>query len=314
MKYLVIHSTDDFKSAFAFESYNDAVDYINECSDRADDYLNEMKSEGDDSYRMALQNGSVIKVKIVEQPDSKVRYDVSLVKNNQHIETRRYTKRKLAVDHAVKILDDLGCYPDFGENEYGEWNVDIPGRGLKVELLLNLVLIEERDGTDYSILGLSNNATLEDVKKAYRSMALKCHPDRGGDPKKFQEIHSAYENIISGRASGRRPAKVSESYLNIDMRHFFDNFDELQYGAGQQAEEVLQSVYSEIRSKALGLVVRGIVEASIGLAITYASYNAAQPGDSYIIFYGLVAYGAYDFFRGLYCIANPKALLNKTKK
>jgi len=45
----------------------------------------------------------------------------------------------------------------------------------------------------YSKLGLKRGATDADIKKAYRSMAMKHHPDRGGDEKKFKEISQAYD-------------------------------------------------------------------------------------------------------------------------
>jgi DnaJ-class molecular chaperone len=45
----------------------------------------------------------------------------------------------------------------------------------------------------YSTLGLQRGASDADIKKAYRSMAMKHHPDRGGDEKKFKEISQAYE-------------------------------------------------------------------------------------------------------------------------
>ena len=45
----------------------------------------------------------------------------------------------------------------------------------------------------YSTLGLQRNASDAEIKKAYRSMAMKYHPDRGGDEKKFKEISQAYE-------------------------------------------------------------------------------------------------------------------------
>jgi len=47
----------------------------------------------------------------------------------------------------------------------------------------------------YSTLGLKRGATDADIKKAYRSMAMKHHPDRGGDEKKFKEISQAYEYL-----------------------------------------------------------------------------------------------------------------------
>jgi curved DNA-binding protein len=44
----------------------------------------------------------------------------------------------------------------------------------------------------YSTLGLNRGASSDEIKKAYRSMAMKHHPDRGGDEKKFKEIEEAY--------------------------------------------------------------------------------------------------------------------------
>lgn len=44
----------------------------------------------------------------------------------------------------------------------------------------------------YSTLGLNRGASPDEIKKAYRSMAMKHHPDRGGDEKKFKEIEEAY--------------------------------------------------------------------------------------------------------------------------
>lgn len=45
----------------------------------------------------------------------------------------------------------------------------------------------------YNILGLSKDASESEVKKAYRKLAIKHHPDKGGDPEMFKEISKAYE-------------------------------------------------------------------------------------------------------------------------
>ncbi|WRX12352.1 DnaJ domain - like 10 [Theobroma cacao] len=45
----------------------------------------------------------------------------------------------------------------------------------------------------YEILGVSKNASQDDLKKAYRKAAIKNHPDKGGDPEKFKELAQAYE-------------------------------------------------------------------------------------------------------------------------
>ena len=45
----------------------------------------------------------------------------------------------------------------------------------------------------YKILGVSKDASQEELKKAYRKLAVKHHPDKGGDPETFKEISSAYD-------------------------------------------------------------------------------------------------------------------------
>ena len=44
----------------------------------------------------------------------------------------------------------------------------------------------------FNILGVAQGASDEEIKKAYRSLAMKHHPDRGGDQAMFQEIQEAY--------------------------------------------------------------------------------------------------------------------------
>lgn len=44
----------------------------------------------------------------------------------------------------------------------------------------------------YDILGVDKKASKEDVKKAFRKLAQKHHPDKGGDEAKFKEITEAY--------------------------------------------------------------------------------------------------------------------------
>ena len=45
----------------------------------------------------------------------------------------------------------------------------------------------------YEILGIDKSATADDIKRAYRKLASKHHPDKGGDTAKFQEIQNAYD-------------------------------------------------------------------------------------------------------------------------
>jgi len=53
----------------------------------------------------------------------------------------------------------------------------------------------------YAILGVSSSATDAEIKKAYKLIAMQCHPDKGGDKEDFQELTNAYEKIMEQRRS-----------------------------------------------------------------------------------------------------------------
>jgi DnaJ-class molecular chaperone len=49
--------------------------------------------------------------------------------------------------------------------------------------------------THYNSLGVYRHNTMNVIKKAYRKLALKHHPDKGGNEKKFKNIQAAYETL-----------------------------------------------------------------------------------------------------------------------
>src|SRR5688572_14081525 len=70
----------------------------------------------------------------------------------------------------------------------------------------------------YEVLGLNRDASEEDIKKAYRKLAMKHHPDRNPDNPKaeenFKEAKEAYE-ILSD--SGKRGAYDQYGHAGVDQ-------------------------------------------------------------------------------------------------
>lgn len=70
----------------------------------------------------------------------------------------------------------------------------------------------------YDLLGVSKGASEDEIKKAFRKLAHKYHPDKGGgDEKKFKEINEAYQVLF-----------------DKEKRHQYDQFGKTFNGAGGQ--------------------------------------------------------------------------------
>jgi len=67
----------------------------------------------------------------------------------------------------------------------------------KSEIVDEIARLHENSA--YAILGVSSDATDAELKKAYKIMAMQCHPDKGGDKEEFQELNNAYERIMEQR-------------------------------------------------------------------------------------------------------------------
>jgi len=79
----------------------------------------------------------------------------------------------------------------------------------------------------YQILGVSENATQVEIKRAYKRLAMKYHPDRVGDDKekheKFKEIQNAY-SVLSDEAKRAQYDRFGEAGVNAGPGGFGGGF------------------------------------------------------------------------------------------
>jgi len=92
----------------------------------------------------------------------------------------------------------------------------------------------------YEVLGLREGASIEEVKKAYRELVKKYHPDQYADnplkdlaEQKMREINEAYNTIMQSAGQNRN------SYTNQGYQHTNQNY---QYGESGIYDRVIDAL------------------------------------------------------------------------
>ena len=89
----------------------------------------------------------------------------------------------------------------------------------------------------YLILGVPRTASNDEIKRAYRKLAMQHHPDRGGDQVKFQDINEAYITLSDPgkKQAYDNPAPAfSQGGAGFPFTDFFEMFGMRPGGAPHQ--------------------------------------------------------------------------------
>jgi len=105
----------------------------------------------------------------------------------------------------------------------------------------------------YQILGIEKSATSDDIKKAYKLLAIKFHPDKGGDENKFQEISNAYD-ILSDTKKKNEYDNGGDTNMNNDIfAHFFGNRNQRPQRNNEKCNDIIKNYKISLKDSFNGL-------------------------------------------------------------
>jgi curved DNA-binding protein len=85
----------------------------------------------------------------------------------------------------------------------------------------------------YTRLGVDKKASPEELKRAYKKLAMQHHPDRGGDQKTFQEINEAYDTLKDPAKRQQYDNPQPRADFNMNSQNMNDIFSQF-FGGGMQ--------------------------------------------------------------------------------
>lgn len=99
-----------------------------------------------------------------------------------------------------------------------------------------------------SILGIEHPADEREIKSHFRELAIKHHPDRGGDEKEFKKISEAYTTLITWGGKNIVAAEIESKIFGAMWNDWFESLSENEQQQVQDEIEKLADKDSESQS------------------------------------------------------------------
>lgn len=112
------------------------------------------------------------------------------------------------------------------------------------------------DDDYYQILGVNKDCAQDEIKAAFRKLAIKNHPDKGGDKDKFQKIQKAYE-VLSDPDKRNEYDNPQQDFFNSPFEEFFNmhnNMNMQRNNAQIKRKDVSYDCFITLRDIYFGIV------------------------------------------------------------
>jgi curved DNA-binding protein CbpA len=97
----------------------------------------------------------------------------------------------------------------------------------------------------YNVLGLDRSATADQIKKSFRQLSLKHHPDRGGDAEVFKQLAFAYNVLSDPEQRGKYDSQTLKKHIASEARQRDPGMDPDVELEGEELRSFVERLHNE---------------------------------------------------------------------
>lgn len=161
----------------------------------------------------------------------------------------------------------------------------------------------------YAILGVSKDATFEEIKKAFRDKAKRYHPDVCKLPdahERFVEIGEAYE--ILGNPDTRREYDEFLKYASQNSYNTYDDYTYSDFGQAQERAKAQAESYAKMTLEDLIVGVVGLAVEAVEASVQFIVGDDDRPELTFRDWVRLGIQGIFITFGLIMCLTGAGAI------